>query len=93
VRAGDRAPGAPCGDATIFDLLRGPHATLLAFDWAGDLPAATDRLAVHRVVDPAALDAYGVSTPTLMLVRPDNYVGCATTDMADISAYCKELGL
>ncbi|WP_433377372.1 FAD-dependent monooxygenase [Actinoplanes sp. CA-142083] len=92
VLAGDRAPDAPCGDVTIFDLLRGPHATLLAFDWAGNLPAATNQLAVHRITGPAAFDAYGVSTPTLILVRPDNYVGCATTDFADISAYRKLIG-
>jgi 2-polyprenyl-6-methoxyphenol hydroxylase-like FAD-dependent oxidoreductase len=92
VRAGDRAPDSPCGDITVFDLLRGPHATLLAFGWAGDLPAATDRLSVHRIADPAAFEAYGVSTPTLFLVRPDNYVGCATTDPADISAYRKLIG-
>ncbi|MFI5896058.1 FAD-dependent monooxygenase [Actinoplanes sp. NPDC051513] len=92
VRAGDRAPDAPCGDATIFDLLRGPHATLLAFDWAGDLPAATPQLPVHRISDPAAFFAYDVSTPTLMLVRPDNYVGCATHDPAHVAAYRASMG-
>jgi 2-polyprenyl-6-methoxyphenol hydroxylase-like FAD-dependent oxidoreductase len=37
VRAGDRAPNAPCHDAAgnsvrLFDIFRGPHFTLLAFD-------------------------------------------------------------
>ncbi|MFF5292467.1 FAD-dependent monooxygenase [Paractinoplanes globisporus] len=87
VRAGDRAPDSPCGDTTIFDLLRGPHATLLAFSWSGDLPAASEKLAVHRISDEAALAAYDISSPTLVLVRPDNYLGCATTDSSGISAY------
>jgi hypothetical protein len=39
VRAGDRAPDSPVEGGRIFDLLRGPHATLLAFDWTGDLPS------------------------------------------------------
>ncbi|MFF2077194.1 FAD-dependent monooxygenase [Kitasatospora sp. NPDC058162] len=41
IRAGDRAPDAPCATADgtpvrLFDLFRGPHSTLLAF---GDHPA------------------------------------------------------
>jgi 2-polyprenyl-6-methoxyphenol hydroxylase-like FAD-dependent oxidoreductase len=84
VRAGDRAP-----DAGTFDLLRGPHATLLAFDWPGDLPPATGDLHVHRVTDPGARAAYDIREPSLLLVRPDNYVGCATTDLADVAAFLK----
>jgi hypothetical protein len=81
VRAGDRAPDAPAGKVTIFDLLRGPHPTLLAFDWPGELPHA------HHVNDPAALAAYDITTPTLALVRPDNYLGCVANDPADIERY------
>jgi len=46
VQAGDRAPDAPCRDATgapmrLFDLFRGPHVTLLAFgQGAGSTVAA-----------------------------------------------------
>ncbi|MGY0058316.1 FAD-dependent oxidoreductase [Streptomyces sp. LZ34] len=42
LRAGDRAPDAPCLDAAtgrglrLFDLLRGPHWTLLSFDRGQD---------------------------------------------------------
>ncbi|GAA2627889.1 FAD-dependent monooxygenase [Paractinoplanes durhamensis] len=89
VRAGDRAPDAPlAGGRRIFDLLRGPHPTLLAFDWTGDLPFAP----AHRIADPAALAAYDVREPTLMLIRPDDYIGCATTDPADITAYLNRIG-
>ena len=109
LRAGDRAPDAPCRDAAgapvrIFDTLRGPHSTLLAFD----APAPTvDGLRVVRVVRPGApadpdtiVDleghahrAYDVQEPTLFLVRPDNYIGCAAdgTDGAAISAYAHRI--
>ncbi|MGX6604240.1 FAD-dependent monooxygenase [Micromonosporaceae bacterium Da 78-11] len=92
VQAGDRAPDARCGptaEARIFDLLRGPHATLLAFDWPGELPRATDRLRVHRIADGEAHQTYDVREPTLFLVRPDNYLGCATADPADVAAYLR----
>jgi 2-polyprenyl-6-methoxyphenol hydroxylase-like FAD-dependent oxidoreductase len=85
VQAGDRAPDAvlPSGDR-IFDLLRGPHATLLAFDWPGDLPAGVP---AHRVDD--ARGVYDVQEPTLFLVRPDNYIGCVTASIEDVAAYLK----
>ena len=93
VRAGDRAPDSPCGDGRIFDLLRGPHATLLAFDWAGPLPAPVPGLTIHQIANPAAAAAYDVREPTLVLVRPDNYIGCVTTDRGDLVAYGRLLGL
>ncbi|MEU5304311.1 FAD-dependent monooxygenase [Streptomyces noursei] len=90
IRAGDRAPDAPCRtadgeDIRLFDLLRGPHFTLLAF---GKPPAAPlpDIPGVRTVtVDDAAgtevLDvhgharrAYGVTGEATVLVRPDGYV-------------------
>jgi 2-polyprenyl-6-methoxyphenol hydroxylase-like FAD-dependent oxidoreductase len=77
-RAGDRAPGR------LLDLLRGPHATLLAVNWTGELPAGSDAVHVHR------LDGWDdIDRPTLFLVRPDNYLGCATHEPADVSAYLK----
>jgi 2-polyprenyl-6-methoxyphenol hydroxylase-like FAD-dependent oxidoreductase len=88
VRAGDRAPDAvlASGDR-VFDLLRGPHATLLAFDWPGDLPAGVP---AHRVDE--ARGIYDVGEPTLFLVRPDNYIGCATSSVDDVIAYLKLIG-
>ncbi|MCM2423820.1 FAD-dependent monooxygenase [Streptomyces sp. RKAG293] len=94
LRAGDRAPDAPCGPTRVFDLLRGPHWTLLAFDAPdADLPPATPDLHIHHIVRPdapsapaALIDtaghahaAYDVTTPTLFLIRPDNYLGTITT--------------
>jgi len=42
--------------------------------------------------DPAA-DAYDVRTPTFFAVRPDGYLGCASTDPADVVAYLPRIGL
>jgi 2-polyprenyl-6-methoxyphenol hydroxylase-like FAD-dependent oxidoreductase len=55
LRAGDRAPDAPCHDASgspvrIFDALRGPHPVLLAFD--APAPNPGDGVRVVRVVRP-----------------------------------------
>ena len=107
VRAGDRAPDAPChgpdgSPVRIFDVLRGPHWTLLAFG----APAVPLGDGVHSVsvVRPGAMagadvvvdthghahDAYDVRTPTYVLVRPDNYLGCVTEDPAELHAYLSD---
>jgi 2-polyprenyl-6-methoxyphenol hydroxylase-like FAD-dependent oxidoreductase len=109
VRAGDRAPDAPCHDSAgapvrIFDVLRGPQATVLAFDAAEVPPSVRAR----RIVRPGAAAgpdtlvdtdghahaAYDIHEPTLILVRPDGYVGCAAdaTDLAAITEYLKAIG-
>jgi len=103
VRAGDRAPDSPCGPTRVFDLLRGPHWTLLVFDAPdADLPPATPDLHIHHIVRPGAPaapgavvdadghahDAYDVTTPTLFLVRPDNYLRSVTTP--DLPAYSRQ---
>jgi hypothetical protein len=59
IAPGDRAPDAPVIDANgnklrLFDLFRGPHATLLAF---GDSAAPVGPgVHIHRIVRPAASD-------------------------------------
>ncbi|MBU2665636.1 FAD-dependent monooxygenase [Actinoplanes bogorensis] len=85
VQAGDRAPGP------ILDLLRGPQFTLLAFNWAGDLPTADASLHAHRIDDPAVATIYDAQGPTLFLVRPDNYIGCATSTLDDVTKYLADL--
>jgi hypothetical protein len=88
VQAGDRAPDAPLASGgRIFDLLRGPHQTLLAFDWPGELPTGVP---AHRVDE--ARDIYDIHEPTLVLVRPDNYIGCATASVDDVTAYRRLIG-
>ncbi|MFJ1705123.1 FAD-dependent monooxygenase [Kitasatospora sp. NPDC088346] len=90
LRAGDRAPDAPCtaADGTpvrLFEAFAGDDFTLLGFG-AGALPALSG-LPAH--VRPLAVDAgpdgladgggharraYGVTGDALVLVRPDNHV-------------------
>jgi len=104
LRAGDRAPDAPCGTVRIFDMLRGPHATLLAFDapevsFPGlrvvHIAAPGTPPAADTIIDAEghAHRAYDVKTPTLFLVRPDNYIGCAAlaTDQGAVDAYLRRL--
>lgn len=106
LRVGDRAPDAellsPDGTRTrLFDVLRGPHFTALAYgaEAAQDLAGlawptagaqlrrltvgatATDRLTFS---DPenTLKDAYGLDGDTLLLIRPDGYIGhIATRDL------------
>ncbi|MBE1582431.1 FAD-dependent monooxygenase [Nonomuraea angiospora] len=100
VRPGDRAPDAVCHDPAsgdrirLFDLLRGPHWTLLTFDRGHpvphDAPAAPVRT-VRVTTDPAAAgpdtvidtdgDAHGVydiHEDTAVLIRPDGYIASRT---------------
>jgi hypothetical protein len=97
-RAGDRAPDARLGDAAgstvrLFDLFRGPHFTLLAFDGAA-LPGLGsqygDAVRVYRVARPGAAgagalidmngEAHRIYGDGLILVRPDGYVGYTGPD-------------
>ncbi|MGF1426713.1 FAD-dependent monooxygenase [Kitasatospora sp. LaBMicrA B282] len=85
IRAGDRAPDAPCRtadgrDVRLFDLFRGPHSTLLGFG-KGAAAALTEAsglpgIRAAAVHDPAghAHRAYGVTGNAVVLVRPDGYV-------------------
>lgn len=90
--AGDRAPDAPVKDAEgrpirLFDLFRGPHATLLSFGET-DVPPEPgvevytvicpgDKATGQHVVDVDghAFTAYDAVDGTTVLVRPDGYIG------------------
>ncbi|MDP4096112.1 FAD-dependent monooxygenase [Paenibacillus sp. P96] len=91
---GDRAPEATgllegTFEGSVFDLLRGPHWTLLAFvDGSTSLPdIGNDQLHVHRIVRTQPQDAdaivdcegnayraYAAENNELILIRPDGYV-------------------
>ncbi|MFI1796698.1 FAD-dependent monooxygenase [Streptomyces sp. NPDC020379] len=102
LRAGDRAPDAPCHDMAgapvrLFDAFRGPHFTLLDLTGQGaELPAAewlrTCRVGGPRAdlldTDGHAKSAYGTG---LFLIRPDGYVGLATDDLEDVREYVEWL--
>ncbi|MCC9307116.1 FAD-dependent monooxygenase [Kitasatospora sp. RB6PN24] len=84
VRAGDRAPDSPGPDGTrLFDVFRGPHATLLGM--GASCREALARVESAGVAGLRTLDvqerppAYGYTEDTLVLVRPDGYVGLVTT--------------
>jgi hypothetical protein len=85
--AGDRAPDAPYADALgqparLFEAFRGPHFTLLLFAGAEvDLPAdGPTTVAVRLPAHGPAAKTYGVTGPTAVLVRPDNYLGLYAVD-------------
>jgi 2-polyprenyl-6-methoxyphenol hydroxylase-like FAD-dependent oxidoreductase len=101
LRAGDRAPDAPGligpdGPRRMFDLLRGPHITLLGFgaQWQAVLDACAaefgsavqGRVIVGRPGDPGHyVDSEGharaaYGEDALFVVRPDNYVGLAIAE-------------
>ncbi|WP_161812544.1 FAD-dependent oxidoreductase [Steroidobacter agaridevorans] len=92
VRAGDRAPdallrGAGGQPKRLFELLAGPHWTLLGFevDRNGVRPRAG--LRIHTVGCRGDLidddghfeDAYAASPGDWVLVRPDGYIGAMVT--------------
>jgi 2-polyprenyl-6-methoxyphenol hydroxylase-like FAD-dependent oxidoreductase len=87
--AGDRAPDAPLvtpqgRPVRLFDLFRGPHATVIAFG----TPAPTGVAHAHTVCHPSdseitdalidvdghAFAAYGAAAGTVVHVRPDGHV-------------------
>jgi len=101
LRAGDRAPDATQlttadGERRLFDLTRGGRFTLLNFGGtaAVELPSAVRILRVvgqrtgpDDIVDTEGhlARAYGATDRTLLLIRPDGYVGLIS-DVGDVSA-------
>ena len=75
------------GEHRLFDLIHGGHFTLLNFGAKPALEAATPGLRTFHVVDRPTgadeiadtggqlTDAYGAAEHTLVLIRPDGYVG------------------
>ncbi|MER6502745.1 FAD-dependent monooxygenase [Streptomyces sp. NPDC001455] len=100
VQAGDRAPDSVCLDMAgqlvrLFDVFRGPHFTLLGFG-AGcgtalrEVAAAgPDDLRTCLLGERPA--AYGLGADTLVLVRPDGYIGL-TAPSGDSAAVLGYLG-
>ncbi|MDX6235303.1 MAG: hypothetical protein QOG10_118 [Kribbellaceae bacterium] len=97
ITVGDRAPDAPLLDADgnklrLFDLFRGPHATLLHFGPGGDSTACEDNRRVVTVVraspeggafaSPDAFTAYHAAEGDEVLIRPDGYLAAITSSAA-----------
>src|SRR5690348_8964146 len=89
LRAGDRAPDAPCRDpltgapVRLFDLFRGPHFTLLGLGERsaaalGGLEADIMKpclIGPGGLIDDGGNVARGYGEDVLVLVRPDGYIG------------------
>jgi 2-polyprenyl-6-methoxyphenol hydroxylase-like FAD-dependent oxidoreductase len=89
LRAGDRAPDAPCriagGPSTrLFDLFKGPHWTLLGYGIeSATSPSARLGLRIHRIGGHGDIlddgghirSGYGIRPGEWILIRPDNYIG------------------
>lgn len=98
VRAGDRAPDAPCrgraGQPTrLFAVFRGPHWTLLGYETdERPTPRAGLRIVVAGnqgdLVDDGGhiADAYGLAPGQWALVRPDGYLAAvaATAELEQV---------
>ncbi|MEW2223071.1 FAD-dependent monooxygenase [Streptomyces sp. NPDC006990] len=80
--AGSREATAPGGHGRVFDLLRGPHATLLAVGDAAP-PRGLPPYVRTRVIPPAGAYRNG----TFYLVRPDGYLALVTGDPREVAAY------
>lgn len=92
VRAGDRAPDAPVRGAAgqpkrLFELLAGPHWTLLGFETGRNEVRPREGLRIFTVgargdlVDDGGhfKNAYAMSPGDWVLVRPDGYIGAMVT--------------
>jgi 2-polyprenyl-6-methoxyphenol hydroxylase-like FAD-dependent oxidoreductase len=106
--AGDRASDAPihgdAGQATrLFELLKGPHWTLLGYEVARGDVLPRPSLHIHAfgprgdLVDEDGYfrAAYAVSPGDWVLVRPDGYVGAivSSREIAAIETYLRDVGL
>ncbi|MFI1472274.1 FAD-dependent monooxygenase [Streptomyces wuyuanensis] len=96
--AGDRAPdGRLPGGRRVFDLLRGPHFTLLAVGGDTPAPRLPAAVRVHRIGtggeptggsvggEPGTAEVDGAYGKGLFLVRPDGHVGWAGPDPAGLA--------
>ncbi|MFJ5998959.1 FAD-dependent oxidoreductase [Streptomyces sp. NPDC092370] len=93
VQAGDRAPDLACVTAdgarrNLFDLLRGPHFTLIAVNCAP--PRATAGIRTHQVTDGPLTRELGTG---LFLIRPDHHIGLAADSPEQLGRYLARVGL
>lgn len=110
LRAGDRGPDAPIQGAAgqptrLFQLLKGPHWTLLVHEARRHGVTPRAGLHVHHigqhgdVVDARGhvREAYGLAPGECVLVRPDGYVGAILSlgaeGTAQLEIYLQRMGL
>ncbi|PZU06070.1 FAD-dependent oxidoreductase [Sphingomonas sp.] len=106
--AGDRAPDAPIRGSAgqpirLFELLKGPHWTLIGYDVAREDVPARRGLHIHIFGQRGDLEddagnfrsAYGIGPGDWVLVRPDGYVGAivSSATIAALEPYLQSVGL
>jgi 2-polyprenyl-6-methoxyphenol hydroxylase-like FAD-dependent oxidoreductase len=106
--AGDRAPDAPIRGAAgqptrLFELFKGPHWTLLGYEFEGDGVPPRQGLHVHAVgsrgdiIDESGFlrDAYVLAPGDWVLVRPDGYIGAivSSCEIDALEIYLRHVGL
>jgi hypothetical protein len=81
-KAGYRAPDAPLGNQTLFELFRQSPCNILIFqeNQTQDLQIPSDNwLKVHKFIKSPEtkilFDRYGISTSGIYFIRPDGYIG------------------
>lgn len=107
ILAGNRAPdallkGAAGQPVRLFDLLKGPHWTLLEFEVQTVAVNPRKGLHIHSIGQGGDLidnenrfrDTYEVASGDRILVRPDGYVGAIVSqgDVAALEAYLHDVG-
>lgn len=108
ILAGDRAPDAPLTGAAgqvvrVFDLLKGPHWTLIGYMADPATQAPRPGLHIHHVGPRGNLidthvhfrKAYGIEERAWVLVRPDGYIGAivAADHLGELDGYFDQIGL
>jgi 2-polyprenyl-6-methoxyphenol hydroxylase-like FAD-dependent oxidoreductase len=99
--AGDRMPDARLTGASgqqhrLFELLAGPHWTLLAFGTSG-LPSPRPDLRVYTIgrdlldEHDALRTACGLHAGDMILIRPDGYVGAIVADPDTLVPYLAQV--
>jgi len=102
LRAGARAPDAPCHGAggqptRLFDVFRGAHATLLGYEVGDDCPVVPRRdVHIRRVgrggdlqdVDGHIVAAYDLDPGDWVIIRPDGYVGAIAGSDPEVLGQC-----
>ncbi|MET4798211.1 FAD-dependent oxidoreductase [Bradyrhizobium sp. LB11.1] len=106
--AGDRAPDTPLRGAAgqplrLFDLLKGPHWTLLGYQVKRDAVPARSGLHIHcigpgdELIDDSGhfRSAYTVSSGDWVLLRPDGYIGAfvGSEQTGTLTRFLAEQGL
>lgn len=108
VLAGDRAPDAPLTGAggqpvRLFELLKGPHWTLIGYEADRTTQAPRQGLRIHATGPRGDLtdthghfrDTYGLKQGNWVLVRPDGYIGAIVSaeHTGDLEGYLRQVGV